>query len=224
MELFIILAVGYAASWLTFVLLKRAFLSEAMKGYIISADPERAVDSAALHRSVRLNSAVSMAFTFGCAFAFADFLVYSGEVALWHIPLQVVIVTMIYDFGYYAIHRYPFHEWKMLRRVHAVHHRTRHPRGIDSLLLHPAETCIGLGAFLASVALIGGVHVYSFAVLFIGYTTINVINHAGLNFQQFPLRTMGMLAVKHDKHHHSMRAGNYAFLTPIPDTLFGTVE
>ena len=81
-----------------------------------------------------------------------------------------------------------------------------------------------LGAFLASVALVGGVHAYSFAVLFIGYTTLNVINHAGLNFQRFPLRTMGMLAVKHDKHHHSMRSGNYAFLTTLPDTLFGTVE
>jgi sterol desaturase/sphingolipid hydroxylase (fatty acid hydroxylase superfamily) len=224
MELFVILIVGYTASWLTFQLLKRAFKSEAMKDCIISADPKRAVDSATLHRSVRLNSMVSVAFMFGCSFVFYDFLVYSGEVALWHIPLQVVLVTIIYDFGYYAIHRYPFHEWRMLRKVHAVHHTTRHPRGVDSLLLHPAETCIGLGAFLASVAVIGGVHVYSFAILFIGYTTINVINHAGLNFQRFPLRTMGMLAVKHDKHHHSMLSGNYAFLTTIPDTLFGTVE
>ncbi len=62
---------------------------------------------------------------------------------------DVVFVIVLYDFGYYFIHRYPFHEWKMLRRVHSIHHKTRHPRAIDSLLLHPAETCIGLGAFLA---------------------------------------------------------------------------
>jgi sterol desaturase/sphingolipid hydroxylase (fatty acid hydroxylase superfamily) len=86
------------------------------------------------------------------------------------------------------------------------------------------ETCIGLGAFLASVAVVGGVHIYSFAVLFIGYTTLNVINHSGLNFKRFPLRTLGMLAVKHDKHHRADFAGNYAFLTSIPDTLFGTAE
>jgi sterol desaturase/sphingolipid hydroxylase (fatty acid hydroxylase superfamily) len=224
MELFIILVLGYTASGLTFVLLKRAFHSPAMKDCIISSDPQRAVDSATLHRSVRLNSLVSLVFMFGCSLAFSDFLIYSGDVVLWHIPLQVVMVTLIYDFVYYAVHRYPFHEWKMLRRVHAVHHKTRHPRAVDSLLLHPAETCIGLGALLVSVASVGGIHFYSFAVLFISYTILNVVNHAGLNFQRFPLRTMGMLAVKHDKHHHSMRSGNYAFLTTIPDTLFGTVE
>jgi sterol desaturase/sphingolipid hydroxylase (fatty acid hydroxylase superfamily) len=224
MELFIILALGYGASYLTFILLKRAFRSESTKEWIISPDANRSVDSATLHRSVRLNSAVSVAFMFGCAFAFSGFLVYSGDVVLWHIPLQVVAVTLIYDFLYYAVHRYPFHEWKMLRKVHAVHHKTRHPRGVDSLLLHPAETCIGLGALLVSVAVVGGVHVYSFAVLFISYTVLNVINHAGLNFQRFPLRTLGMLAVKHDKHHHTMRSGNYAFLTTLPDTLFGTAE
>ncbi len=158
MELFIILVLGYTASGLTFVLLKRAFHSPAMKDCIISSDPQRAVDSATLHRSVRLNSLVSVVFMFGCSFAFSDFLIYSGDVVLWHIPLQVVMVTLIYDFVYYAVHRYPFHEWKMLRRVHAVHHKTRHPRAVDSLLLHPAETCIGLGAFLVAVALVGGVH------------------------------------------------------------------
>ncbi len=224
MELFIILAVGYTASWLTFVQSKRAFNTEAMKDCIISADPERSVDSATLHRSVQLNSAVSLGFMFFCCFAFSDFLIYSGDVALWRVPLEVVMVTLLSDFGYYAIHRFPFHEWKMLRKVHSIHHKTRHPRGIDSMLLHPAETCIGLGAFLAAVALVGGVHYYSFAVLFIGYTTLNVINHAGIAFQRFPLRTLGHLAVQHDKHHHTMRSGNYAFLTPIPDTLFGTFE
>lgn len=224
MKLFAILVVGYAAASITLVLLKRAFDSPAMRSWIISEDPKRSDDSATLRRTVRLNSMVSVVFMAASSFAFHDFLIYDDAVPLWRIPLEVVLVTLLYDFLYYFVHRYPFHEWKMLRRVHAVHHRTRHPRGIDSLLLHPAETCIGLGAFLVAVALVGGVHVYSFAILFVGYTTINVINHAGMNFQRFPYRTLGLLAVKHDKHHHSMRSGNYAFLTPIPDTIFGTVE
>ena len=224
MDLFLILIVGYSASSITMVLLKRAFNSESMKDAIISEDPMRAVDSASLRRIVRKNSMVSIVFMAVCSIAFYEFLIYSGEVALWRIPFEIVLVTLIYDFLYYAVHRFPFHDWKLLRRVHSIHHKTQHPRGIDSLLLHPAETCIGLGAFLASVMLVGGVHAYSFAVLFIGYTTINVINHAGINFQHFPFRTLGLLAVKHDKHHHSMRSGNYAFLTSIPDTLFGTAE
>lgn len=224
MEIFIILVLGYTAGQLTFAGLKRAFNSPAMKDSIISQDPERGVDAATLQRSVKLNSAVSLCFTFGCAFFLSDFLVYSGDVALWRIPLEVVMVVIIYDFVYYGVHRYPFHEWKILRSVHEIHHKTRHPRAVDSLLLHPLETCLGLGAFFFSVALVGGVHVFSFAVLFVGYTTLNVVNHAGMNFQRFPLRSMGWLAVKHDKHHRRDLAGNYAFLTTIPDTLFGTAE
>ncbi len=224
MGIFIIILLGYTASYLTFRGLKLAFNSPALKDCIISEDAERGIDGATLQRSVKLNSAVSVGFMFSCAFLFSDFLMYTGDVALWRIPLEIVTVVIIYDFIYYGVHRYPFHEWKILRAVHAVHHQTRHPRGVDSLLLHPLETCLGLGAFLVSVALVGGVHAFSFAVLFIGYTTLNVINHAGLNFQHFPLRSMGWLAVKHDKHHRRDLAGNYAFLTTIPDTLFGTAE
>ncbi len=224
MKLFVILVLGYSAASITLVLLKRAFHSESMKGWIISDDPRRSIDSARLRRTVRLNSLVSVAFMSLCSYLFSDFLIHERAVSLWRMVFDTVLVIILYDFGYYFIHRYPFHEWKMLRRVHSIHHKTRHPRGIDSLLLHPAETCIGLGAFLAAVALAGGVHYYSFGVLFVGYSTLNVINHAGIGFQRFPLRTMGHLAVQHDKHHHSMLSGNYAFLTPIPDTLFGTIE
>ncbi len=224
MKLFIILVLGYSAGSITMLLLKRAFNSDSMKSWVISNDPERSVDSASLRRSVRLNSLVSVGFMGVCSYLFHDFLIHERAVSVGRMVLDVVAVIILYDFVYYLIHRYPFHEWKLLRRVHSIHHKTRHPRGIDSLLLHPAETCIGLGAFLAAVALVGGVHYSSFAVLFIGYTTLNVINHAGIGFQRFPLRTLGRLAIRHDKHHHTRRAGNYAFLTPIPDTLFGTNE
>ena len=224
MKLFIILVVGYSAGSITLELLKRAFNSESMKGWIISDDPQRSVDSASLRSSVRLNSLVSVGFMTLCSFMFYGFLIREHTFSLGRMAFDIVLVILLYDFGYYFIHRYPFHEWKLLRRVHSIHHKTRHPRGIDSLLLHPVETCIGLGAFLATVALVGGVHYYTFAVLFVGYTVLNVINHAGIGFQRFPLRTLGHLAVQHDKHHHNMRSGNYAFLTPIPDTLFGTIE
>jgi sterol desaturase/sphingolipid hydroxylase (fatty acid hydroxylase superfamily) len=35
---------------------------------------------------------------------------------------------------------------------------------------------------------------------------------------------LGVLAAKHDRHHHSMLSGNYASITPLPDIIFGTVE
>jgi len=110
MEIFIILALGYAASFLTFKGLKLAFHSPAMKDRIIAEDPERGVDGATLQRSVKVNSAVSVGFMLACALLFSDFLVYSGDVALWRIPLQIAMVVILYDFIYYGVHRYPFHE------------------------------------------------------------------------------------------------------------------
>ncbi len=224
MAIFIILLVGYTASFLTFKGLKLVFAAPSMQDCIISEDAERGVDGATLQRSVKLNSAVSVCFMLGCVLLFSNYLVYTGDVALWRIPVEVVGVVIVYDFIYYAVHRYPFPEWKILRAVHPVHHKTSHPRGVDSLLLHPLETGLCLGAFLVSMALVGGVSVPSFAVLFIGYTVLNVINHAGLAFRGVPLGFLGWLAVKHDKHHRRDLAGNYAFLTTIPDTLFGTAE
>ncbi len=131
---------------------------------------------------------------------------------------------MIYDFAYYFVHRYPFHEWKMLRGVHSVHHAARNPRFIDSLLLHPVETVIGLGLFFGSCAVVGGVHIYTLAAMFITYTAFMILNHAGIDYPKFPFKTLGILAAKHDRHHHSMLSGNYAAVTPLPDIIFGTVE
>jgi len=133
-------------------------------------------------------------------------------------------VILIYDFGYYVMHRYLFHEWRVLRPVHAVHHAAQNPRAIDSFLLHPIENLMGLSLLLLSVAAVGGIHVWTFAPIFVGYTTLNVFNHAGLDVPRFPWKTLGALAVAHDRHHHSMANGNYASLTPLPDIIFGTFE
>ena len=60
-------------------------------------------------------------------------------------------------------------------------------------------------------------------MIFVFYTVFNVLNHAGVNVPRFPLKTLGVLAVKHDRHHHSMLSGNYASITPLPDIVFRTV-
>jgi sterol desaturase/sphingolipid hydroxylase (fatty acid hydroxylase superfamily) len=157
-------------------------------------------------------------------YGLGDYLYYDHAAPAWRYLLEAVTVILIYDFAYYFIHRYPFHEWQILRGVHSVHHASRNPRVIDSLLLHPVETILGLGLFFGSVALVGGVHIYTLGVLFTAYTAFNILNHAGIDIPRFPFKTLGVLAAKHDRHHHSMLSGNYASITPLPDIIFGTVE
>ncbi len=224
MSLLSTLLLGYAGAAFVMVPLHLAYRTATLQRYMISDDPHRSVDDAKLHRDAVINSTLSMSLIFAISFGLQEHLFLQGSAAWWVLAIEASAVLFIYDFSYYFVHRYPFHEWKMLRGVHAVHHAARNPRTIDSLLLHPIETMLGLALLFGSIALVGGIHLATFAPLFFVYTTLNVLNHAGINIPHFPFRTLGILAEKHDKHHHSMLSGNYASITPIPDLLFGTSE
>jgi sterol desaturase/sphingolipid hydroxylase (fatty acid hydroxylase superfamily) len=223
MTLFGILMIGYVASTVTLVFLQLLYRSELGKRHMISDDPHRSVEDARVYRDVALNATVSVVLIFSITYGFYDALFYAGPTPVWVMVLEALAVILIYDFAYYFFHRYPLHEWKLLRWVHAVHHAARNPRTIDSLLLHPIETVSGLGLLFGSIAVVGGVHLYTFGVIFVFYTVFNILNHAGVNVPRFPFKTLGVLAVKHDRHHHSMLSGNYASITPLPDIVFRTV-
>jgi sterol desaturase/sphingolipid hydroxylase (fatty acid hydroxylase superfamily) len=222
--LFVILVVGLTMAGTSMGLLTWATVLESGKRHLISLDANRSASTAKIIRSVIVNSLVSLTLVFGACFGLREHLFYDRPAPLHSLVLEGLAVVLIYDFAYYFMHRYLFHEWPILRGVHSVHHAAQNPRAIDSFLLHPVENVLGLSLLLASIASVGGVHIYTFAPIFAGYTTLNVFNHAGLNVRRFPMRTLGWLAVAHDKHHHSMRSGNYASITPLPDLIFGTFE
>jgi sterol desaturase/sphingolipid hydroxylase (fatty acid hydroxylase superfamily) len=220
----VILAVGLGGAGLAMGLLDRASRWPRTRRYLISADAHRNASDAALRRSFVVNSVVSLVMVLGLTIPLRHLVFHDRPTALHRLLLEGVAVVLIYDFAYYFMHRYLFHEWRILRAVHAVHHAALNPRAIDSFLLHPVENGLGLALLLASIAVVGGIHILTFGPIFVGYTLLNVFNHAGLAFPFPPLKTLGKLAVAHDKHHHSMRSGNYASLTPLPDIVFGTLE
>lgn len=195
-----------------------------LQRFLISDDPHRSTGERELYARLVLNMVVSGTFILGVAYVFGDRLVHTRSMPWWRYGLEPLTTVMLYDFAYYFFHRYPLHEWKVLRSVHAVHHAARNPRVLDSLLLHPVETLLGLSLLFLSLAAVGGVHLFTFAVLFNAYTVFNLLNHSGISIPHFPLKTLGVLAAKHDRHHHSMLSGNYASITPLPDILFGTAE
>jgi sterol desaturase/sphingolipid hydroxylase (fatty acid hydroxylase superfamily) len=224
MTLFLILAVGIAAAGIDMGLLTWASGWRSARRYLISVDANRNASDATVIRSVAVNSVVSLLLVFGLTLGLRSFLFYDRPTPIGMMLLEGLAVLIVYDFAYYFMHRYLFHEWRILRRVHAVHHAAHNPRAVDSFLLHPVENALGLTLLLASVALVGGVHLFTFAPIFAGYTLLNVFNHAGLDIPHFPFKTLGRIAVTHDKHHHNMRSGNYASITPLPDIIFGTFE
>jgi sterol desaturase/sphingolipid hydroxylase (fatty acid hydroxylase superfamily) len=224
MDMLAILGTGYTSAAVAIGFMAYAYTAESMRPYLISEDPNRSADIEELKRDIVLNTTVSVVLITAVCFGLRDWLFYTGEAPVWVLGLEALAVLYIYDFSYYFVHRYLFHEWNILRNVHAVHHAARNPRTVDSLLLHPVETVAGLALLFGSILAVGGIHLWVFAPIFVIYTTLNVLNHAGVNIPHFPFKTMGVLAVKHDKHHHSMLSGNYASITPVPDMVFGTVE
>jgi len=169
--------------------------------------------------------ALNMIFSLVLVYAFTHLLsqqlFVEGPIAWWHGALEALAILVLYDVTYYFLHRYPFHRWSWLARVHAVHHRARHPIATDSLFLHPVENFLGLALLAACTWAVGPVHVYAFGAAFFVHSWLNIIVHCGVDL---PGPYLGMLAQKHHIHHRDMRAGNYASLSPLPDLVFGTAE
>ena len=137
---------------------------------------------------------------------------------------HAVVILLVYDLFYYFLHRKAFHGVSWLKRVHAVHHVVRSPTALESLYLHPVETFLGQALLTIVACVLGPVAPATYAVILLVHSTLNILVHAGLDLPFFPFRALSYLARKHATHHVSMRAGNYASLTPLWDLLFGTAE
>jgi sterol desaturase/sphingolipid hydroxylase (fatty acid hydroxylase superfamily) len=176
----------------------------------------------ALLKSMGINSAISTGMLFGFVFLMGDRLISAAPVPVWRIALDVVATLLVYDFVYYFLHRDLFHGWKPLIKVHSVHHIGKYPTAADSLYIHPVETILGVMVLLGCFALFGPMSLWSFGIVLFFYTHLNITVHWGLDFRVFPLNLVSYMSRKHDVHHKSMRAGNYASITPLPDIMFRT--
>lgn len=190
----------------------------------IHPEPGRKLRGARLYRRVFGNMVLSGALVFVLVYATRPWLIAEGSPSAWRLVLDAFLVLALYDFLYYWMHRWAFHEWSLLRRVHVVHHAVRHPHSVDSLYLHPLETFLGLALLLVCSMIVGPVHAATFTITFAVYSFLNILVHSGLHLPFFPFRVVSFLARKHDLHHTSMKGGNFASLTPIFDRLFGTAE
>jgi len=187
----------------------------------IREEPDRKLKGPNVTARIGLNMLFSTVLVFAFTHLLADRLFYEGPTAWWRGVLEAVAILALYDLLYYLLHRYPFHQWPWLKRVHSVHHRARYPIAVDSLFLHPVENLLGLSLLTTCTWLVGPVNVYAFGACFFVYSWLNIIVHCGVDL---PGPYFGMLARKHHAHHRDMRAGNYASLSPLPDILFGTAE
>lgn len=150
----------------------------------------------------------------------------------WRIFTDIVVILLFYDFFYYLVHRFLFHDSNFLGGplmwVHAVHHRQHNPCRMDSSYIHPLEVALGLGLYAASIfvlsRLMGGFHVATIVITWVAFSQINLHNHDLWNADRFPFKYLSYMSKMHHNHHARFTGGNFATITLLYDWLFGTLD
>lgn len=150
----------------------------------------------------------------------------------WSMLLDMVVILMVYDFFYYLTHRFIFHDAGFLGGplvwMHAIHHRQHNPCRRDSSYLHPLEVALGLGLYVATIALLplvmGKFHVATIIITWIAFQQINLHNHDLWKADKFPFKYLNYAAKMHHYHHAKFTGGNFATITLLYDWMFGTLD
>lgn len=150
----------------------------------------------------------------------------------WNLLLDIFVILMFYDFFYYLTHRFLFHDSAFLggplKWVHAVHHRQHNPCRMDSSYIHPLEVALGLGLYVASIAvlslLMGKFHVATIVISWIAFSQINLHNHDLWESDRFPFKYLNFAAQMHHNHHTRFTGGNFATISPLYDWMFGSLD
>ncbi len=177
---------------------------------------------------VRANQKVGLGLNVVFFLLILPFLVTLEPVPVWDVLLDIFVILMFYDFFYYLAHRFWFHGNGWMRQVHALHHQARNPTYLDAHYVHPVETFVGLGLYMACIAVLapwlGPYHALTVILTFVIYTQLNIINHTHVELDYFPFKTLTWITKKHHVHHENMHKGNYATITLFYDKLFGTLD
>ncbi|RYE58438.1 MAG: fatty acid hydroxylase family protein, partial [Rhizobiaceae bacterium] len=150
----------------------------------------------------------------------------------WRVVRDVVAILLFYDFFYYLVHRFLFHDNGFmggpLMWVHAVHHRQHNPCRMDASYIHPLEVAMGLGLYAGSIFilshLMGEFHVATIIVTWVAFSQINLHNHDLWRADRFPFKYLAYMSRMHHYHHARFTGGNFATITLLYDWVFGTID
>ena len=145
---------------------------------------------------------------------------------------DIVIILLVYDFFYYLVHRFVFHDCGWFRGpliwVHAVHHRQHNPCRGDSSFIHPLEVAGGLGLYVGTIFglsfLLGNFSVPTVIITWIAFSEINQHNHDLWTADKFPFIYLNTMSVMHHNHHAHFTGGNFATISLLYDWMFGTLD
>lgn len=139
---------------------------------------------------------------------------------------EVVLFTVVYDFGYYWWHRL-MHTRALYRAVHRPHHLSRHPTVLSALSFHPLESIPTMALFVV-VAVLLRMHVFTLLACEALQLTVTGINHCGCAFlpsgwERMPVLGLTTTPLVHTTHHRRFGC-NFGFYTTLWDRVFATFD
>ncbi|PLK26000.1 sterol desaturase family protein [Novosphingobium sp. TH158] len=152
--------------------------------------------------------------------------------SILRIVRDCVVILLVYDFFYYLVHRFLFHDSGYFKGpliwVHAVHHRQHNPCRADSSFIHPLEVAGGLGLYVGTIFglsfLLGDFSIPTVVITWIAFSEINQHNHDLWKADKFPFKYLNTMSVMHHNHHAHFTGGNFATISLLYDWMFGTLD
>ena len=151
-------------------------------------------------------------------------LVMGGFGPLSRLPLvvQAAMMLVIGDFVGYWMHRRFHRGWPW--RFHAVHHSSVDLDWLSSLRVHPLNEALMAMAALTPILALGFAPI-AYAAIAPLVTLLALVNHANVDWDWGPLRTV-IASPRFHRWHHSAEPEalnkNFAGFFPLWDILFGT--
>ena len=144
--------------------------------------------------------------------------------AWWILIIQVLIAFIVDDFWFYFIHRLMHENKYLLKKVHAIHHRSTKPFPLEYLYAHPLEWMMGLvGSILAFavIYLLMPVSIYSFWIFGVLRNLHEIQIHSDVEIPILCKLPFISKTRNHDDHHARL-TGNYASTFTWMDRIFNT--
>lgn len=206
---------GALMAWLTW-----AADSERFRKYRIRTPARVEIPPVRKVINTSLNNTMSLLIFIAYFYYLGEATLYTGWPGITTLLGETLGVLLLYDFMYYLYHR-GMHHPRVMKLMHGVHHFVRHTTADKSIYTHPLETIGGLALLILAIVLLGPISTASFLLMFLLYSSINIIVHSNLVFPHPALRLFNFWSRAHDVHHHQVRH-NYASIFPFWDQAFGT--
>jgi len=151
---------------------------------------------------------------------------YVDEFGLPYLFTSIVLMVFLHDALFYWTHRL-LHLRPLMRRIHAVHHRSLDPTPWAAFAFHPLEGFLQVFNIVIIVLLIPA-HPIALSVFLLLNVLANVFGHCGFEFfsPRFRGHWLGGLLGSPSAHgwHHFRARSNYGLYFTFWDRVMGTWE